>query len=403
MIRQAVEGPALSGSSKAWVTKFYTDRAFQPAFTSRGQLTYAAEQLRNSMITDIPSHGLILADYLTPAIQSYFAAPLLEGAWLRAEIDLAKAFVDASIHMSIGRLDLKSLANSGTPQTKTRFKDVKFERRAFTKWADLQSAVGAEGFQSVWNRIAPQHKIYSNLKSILASLRAVQAAGGFKAISPTSATLRVGSSHAVVAQLKARAKALGYFVTVLDNRFDQELSDIVRDIQKSNLASPTGYLSPGDKSGWEAFGVTSERRINQVELNMEKVRWLPEALEERHIFVNLAIQELTVVDPGLMNPLLKDMPVIVGQPLRKTPSMRDMVTDVVLNPTWTVPTTVFVEDKVPQIREIIATQGLLGVNTYFFDHQFSVKSGDLKETLSPDSIDWINIDPRNTDIYVVQA
>jgi murein L,D-transpeptidase YcbB/YkuD len=402
-IQAALATAAMPALTNTWVTKFYSDRAFQPVWTARGQLTYAAEQLKAALTAEVPANGLVLKDYLTPQLESYFAAPLTGSDWVNAELAFSKAFVEASIHMSIGRLDLKDLANSADPLTKQRFKDVKYERRAFSKWPDLQAAVSSEGFQSVWNRIAPQHKEYQNLKKVLASLRAVQASGGFKAISAPSMTLHLGSTGATVLALKTRAKFLGYQITNLDGNYDQEFRDIVIDIQNSNLADPTGVLASNDGPSWEAFGVTSERRITQVELNMEKLRWWPEVLEPKRIFVNLATQHLKVIDPTLTNPILLDMRVIVGQTGRKTPSMRDAVSDVILNPNWTVPSTVFAEDKVTHIRDLIAKQGMQGVTDYFTQGFFSVMNGDMTQTIPPESIDWINLDPKHADITIVQA
>ncbi|HVK61916.1 MAG TPA: L,D-transpeptidase family protein [Bdellovibrionales bacterium] len=392
-----------TGSSRAWINQFYVDRGFAPAWTARGQLTYAAEQLRRAIATELPAHGLVAKDYWTPELESYLTTPLTGDQWLKAELALSKAFVEASIHLNIGRLDLKALANSANATTKTRFKDVKYERRQFTRWADLQAAFGSEGIESVWNRLAPQHKRYQDLKIVLARLRAIQAQGGFKAIAAPGTTLKVGSTGATVQALKVRAKLLGYPITNLDSTFDQEFSSVIRDIQAANLAEPTGYLSPRDSASWETFSVTSERRINQVELNMEKIRWLPETLEQRHIFVNLAIQELNVVDPNLTNPKLANMRVIVGQPARKTPSMRDSITDVVFNPNWTVPTTVFAEDKLSMIRDVVTQQGYAGLYPWFEQNRFTVKDGSLTQILDPTTIDWMNLNPKTTDIYIVQA
>jgi murein L,D-transpeptidase YcbB/YkuD len=400
-VQQALAVAPLSGETKDWVTQFYTDRGFQPAWTARGQLTYAAEQLKNAMAQEIPAHGLVLKDYWTPELDQLFSAPINSESVSQVELALTKAFVRASVHINIGRLDLKALSNSSTSETKTRFKDVKYERRAFTHWADLQSALGSEGIAKVWNRLAPQHKLYQDLKKVLASLRTIQAGGGFKPIPTPSSTLRVGAVSPIVLALKNRAKLLGYTVTSLDNKFDDELAAIVKDIQEANLTEATGRVSPNDKGLWETLGVTCERRITQVELNMEKLRWLPEVLEPRHIFVNLAVQELNVVDPGLTNPILQKMKVIVGQPKRKTPSMRDVVRDVVLNPTWTAPSTVFVEDKVPHIRDLLNQQGMIGVTDYFSTNYFNVMRDDTP--VPPESIDWLNLDPRDTDITIVQS
>lgn len=385
-------GTTLPAASKAALQKFYADRNYQPAFVRGGQLTQQATELRDAIQRVLPAHGLIARDYLLPSVEAIYASPLNAQNWMQAELTLSRVFVDASIHLSIGRIDPKTVSS-----------DIKFVRRAFDRWADLQSAINNEGIANVWARITPQHDGYKRLMRILAHLRMVEAQGGFKAIAAASTTLRVGSTHPVVQQVKSRARTMGYQISSVDTRFDEEFANVVRDIQAANLADVTGQLSPKDTSSWEYFSVTSTRRIQQTELNMEKFRWLPPQLESRHIFVNLATQELNVVDPALANPALKSMRVIVGRPDRKTPSMRDEIKSVVLNPTWTVPPTVFAEDKLSAIREVIRTQGYAGLDYWFAQNHFILVDSDMNPGPHPTQIDWLGLNPRAADFYIRQT
>ncbi|MBA5764847.1 L,D-transpeptidase family protein, partial [Vibrio sp. 404] len=42
--------------------------------------------------------------------------------------------------------------------------------------------------------------------------------------------------------------------------------------------------------------------------------------------------------------------IVVGQPYRRTPSLRSEITHLTVNPTWTVPPTILREDVIPSVR-----------------------------------------------------
>ena len=71
--------------------------------------------------------------------------------------------------------------------------------------------------------------------------------------------------------------------------------------------------------GWRtvrAMNVPVERRIRQVEVNLERWRWLPRDLGQKYIAINIADFSLAVVENG---DVVMTMPVIVGTPYRRTP------------------------------------------------------------------------------------
>jgi murein L,D-transpeptidase YcbB/YkuD len=97
---------------------------------------------------------------------------------------------------------------------------------------------------------------------------------------------------------------------------------------------------PGGRSAVDA-------QIRQVGVNLERWRWLPRSLEPRHVVVNAADATLTVVEDGRVRLASR---VVVGDELHPTPVVRAEVTAVVLNPTWTVPTSIVVDEFLPKLR-----------------------------------------------------
>lgn len=382
----------LSATSRSFVQKLYEARGFAPIFVINGQLSPAAQELRAAVASIAPLHGLKVSDYWTTAHEAYFTIPFNPALATQVEMELARAYTDLAVHVSIGRINPSSVSS-----------DIKYARQPFNV-AALPAGVSGEGIAHMLNRIAPQHDLYKKQLTIMARLLQIKAQGGFASIGPAKSTLRVGVSSPIVAQIKTRLTQMGYRLTNTTPLYDDELAEVIRDVQTTNLTDPTGMIVPGSSATWEYFKNSSDRRIQQVEANLEKLRWMPNQLESRHIFVNLATSHLYVTDPNLGPQFntLRDMRIINGRPTRKTPSMRDSTENIVLNPTWGVPTTVFREDKVPMIRDILARGGQYALQDWFAQKRFTVMDDSFQNYIDPLTIDWLNLNPRAANFYIVQ-
>lgn len=81
-------------------------------------------------------------------------------------------------------------------------------------------------------------------------------------------------------------------------------------------------------------------RIRSLRINLERWRWMPRDLGERHILVNVAGFSLKVID---RDRVIDERAVIVGKPATPTPQFGSSVTGVVLNPWWDVPQSIIKE------------------------------------------------------------
>ena len=121
-------------------------------------------------------------------------------------------------------------------------------------------------------------------------------------------------------------------------------------------------------------------RARQIMLNMERWRWMPENLGERHLMVNLAAFELQDVEAAQV---VDRMNVVVGAVATQTPEFSDEMEYVELNPTWTVPYSIATKEMLPKLRR----------NPFAYAGDFDVfASGKLS---SWGSIDWAAFGPGN--------
>jgi murein L,D-transpeptidase YcbB/YkuD len=105
----------------------------------------------------------------------------------------------------------------------------------------------------------------------------------------------------------------------------------VRRFQWRHGLEQTGIV---DAETLAELNVTADARVNQIKLNLERWRWLPQDLGRRRIEVNIAAYELQVIDD---DEVAMRMRVVVGKAYRRTPVFSDTVRYIVLNPNWHVP------------------------------------------------------------------
>jgi murein L,D-transpeptidase YcbB/YkuD len=129
-------------------------------------------------------------------------------------------------------------------------------------------------------------------------------------------------------------------------------------------------IARGDSSSW------NEARLHQIELNMERWRWMPRTLGERHIVVNIPEYELRVVEGG--KPAFT-MKVVVGKEASKTPVFSDRMTHVVINPDWSVPDGITRSELAPAMLENPGHLAAQNMRVYVGDQEVDAGSIDWSD------------------------
>jgi len=87
------------------------------------------------------------------------------------------------------------------------------------------------------------------------------------------------------------------------------------------------------------------KRIRQLAVNLERWRWLPRDHGRRYIRVNIADFTLQLFEADTVALAMR---VVVGKTYRRTPVFSDLMTYLVINPYWTVPNTILLNDIAPK-------------------------------------------------------
>jgi L,D-transpeptidase YcbB len=363
----------------------YTQIGSQGLWYGNSQNTARLRQLLN-FLPQIESHGLKVNDYKL----SYWASMLSQNP-VAVDIELTKEVLKLLKDVRVGRVKPTSVSD-----------DVKFAQRRFDidqKVIDFINYPSASSF----NALAPQHRLYRDLAEALQKLRTINSRGGYAGVQSLNQTIRLGSVDPAIYQMKIILNIFGFNLYV-DDYFDASFEAAIKKIQQANLGQPDGIISPRSKDALAYFRMNSFERQQEVELMMEKIRWLPEYLGEKFIFLNIANQELSVVDPKLeASSPIRLQRVVVGRVSRKTPSMADKVTHVVINPTWTVPPGILAADKLPALRSAFVEGGYDGIQSYLDRQRFSLLDRVTQQPIDITFVDWMNVTAQDAPFKIVQA
>jgi murein L,D-transpeptidase YcbB/YkuD len=364
------------------VAEFYRQRHYYPAWLEGRQLSAQARRLLE-ILQGASAEGLNPEDYhastlgildaLNRALPSYGEMWDRQGR-ARLDILLTSAYLRYAGHLIRGRMDPAAVYPGewrATPKTL----DVVEVLREGLRWGNAAEAL---------EKIAPKNPVYVGLRDHLAFCRRIAAEGGWPQI-PAGKAVHFGESDWRIPWLRQHLAQVGDLRSVENvgtTVFDEETVAALQRFQVRHGLKPDGVFGP---STLAELNVSVEERIRQIELNMERSRWLPEDLGDRYLFVNIADFRLTVVEKGEE---VLNMNVVVGTPLRRTPVFSSRLSYLIFSPYWNVPVSILRKDKLPLIKANVK---------YLTSHHYQIIAWKEfpNQILDPADIDWEPVTAEN--------
>jgi murein L,D-transpeptidase YcbB/YkuD len=320
--------------------------AHEPLWTdATGRLRPAARQAL-ALLSDARSEGLDLADYRIEALSA--ASSALDGAAVGAasralagfDVALSRAVLRYFRHVHLGRVDAGAVG----------FRlDAQAEAHDFG--ALLRSALGADRIDDALSDLRPAIPQYDALRAALPKYRSV-ADHTDEEIPPAPGPVRVGDSYVGIAALHRRLVALGDLPADAPppaaDAYGGALVEGVKRFQVRHGLAPDGVLGAATLA---ALRVPLAWRVRQIELALERLRWLPDFGEGRLVAINIPMFRLFAWDampPG--GPPAIAMDVIVGRALRtETPVFAEPMREVIFQPYWNVPRSILLDEILPAL------------------------------------------------------
>jgi murein L,D-transpeptidase YcbB/YkuD len=348
------------------VSEFYELRQFTPAWTENATVDALLREL-----DAIREDGLDPEDYHLAELHLRYAqrqtGPSDTAAQADFELLASQSYLRALAHLFRGKV------NPATLDTQWNFalRDIS----TGAAFDIVNAAVETGNIGSAFDRARPQHPVYRKARQALATLRAIDADGGWPQLTTTT-TLKPGMDDAQVTLLRRRLARVGYLPEdrTASTLYDDELSAVVRTYQREQYLDVDAAIGPATRA---ALNESAQARIEQARVNLERGRWLLHDIADNTVVVDVAGFKVYYLRQGKR---IWEANVQVGKPFRSTPIFRSDINRVTFNPTWTVPPTIYRQDLLPKIRRD---------PTYLATHNMRVLNTAGRE-INPASVNWNN-------------
>jgi murein L,D-transpeptidase YcbB/YkuD len=349
-LQQRLDGPLLSALRTQWAPKytaavreFYARRGYRPLWIGQGLSTHG-DALR-ATLSRASEHGLDPAAYRVPEFET------------RGRVSTA-AEPDLELALTYAYLEYATDVLSGVIDNPRAIGRVQRDSRRPDPLALLEGIANAPNPAAYLARLWPDGRRYNALKTALAKYRQIERNGGWPIVAG-GPTLKPGAHAPRVAQVKQRLLVTGDLARLGDSEFfDEELAAAIRKFQNRHGLKDDGTIGADTVA---AMNVPVKERIEQIVINLERRRWLAAHLGDRYLYLNIADNDVKLVDKDRT---IHTARVIVGKPYQQTPVFSAAMIQIEINPYWNVPRSIAVNELWPIFRR---NHGYAAANDYIID------------------------------------
>jgi len=217
-------------------------------------------------------------------------------------------------------------------------------RKKVNAMALLDSLIATQG-QNIeeWE---PVNRQYNLMKNELKRYNDIKKSGTWQVISlGNKKTYKQGDSAIAVKYIKQRLASTGdYNANDTLQTFTNDLLVAVKRAQKRFGLNENGII---DETLIKSLNVPVSTRIEQLLINMERMRWMPKEPEANRIIVNIPEFKLHVIENGKK---AFDMNIVVGTAANSTVIFNDVLKYVVFSPYWNIPRSIVRNEIFPAMQ-----------------------------------------------------
>lgn len=333
--------------SRDAIFAIYKEIGFAPIWIYNQGLTEKGRRLLETL-AGAPKHALTVERYLPPVLTSFGSVPnsLLDDPRKAAalEVGLTMMALRYARHASGGQVEPEKIGKSYdiTPPVVGRAEA-------------LRSLATTDQPDDYLEGLHPRHPLYLKLKLELNGANDNARQKPVRPI-PAGRLLQKGSVNARVLLIRARLAKLGFLPQdqgPSEDYFDEKLDRAIKKFQATHGLARDGLVGRRTLRALNDGRSRARKRRRsgdfkrKLVLNMERLRWLPRDLGDRHIIVNQAAYQAQVIEEGRK---IHQMKVIIGKPRHPTPLFSDEMETVVFNPYWYIPRSILKTSHLPRAR-----------------------------------------------------
>jgi murein L,D-transpeptidase YcbB/YkuD len=233
------------------------------------------------------------------------------------------------------------------------YKEADVDDREFETFVPIKKVSALALADSILSRknkdnakYAASNPYYSGLKEQLARYVAIHKKGGWDTVPVTKTKFSPGKNFPELLAIKKRLAVTGEF-TAQDTTgmLTPELDAAIKEYQTNQGITPDGKITP---ALIKSMNVSALSRIEQVLVNMERMRWMPTRKEGKLIMVNIPEFTLHVTEG---DEHVIHMAVVVGKEGHSTTMFSDDLDQIVFSPYWNIPPSIVKNEILPSISK----------------------------------------------------
>ncbi len=188
---------------------------------------------------------------------------------------------------------------------------------------------------------------YKLLKAELGKYADIEKNGGWQTLPTDAKQFKKGTSSPTILALKKRLQITGDLNTIADTtlQYSDFLDQGIKNAQKRFGYKPDGIVTA---TLLKDLNVPVEARLEQIMINMNRMRWMPQEPDGRLILVNIPEFVLHLFDGKTK---VFDMNVVVGKEGNNTMMFTGKLSQVVFSPYWNVPPSIVKKELEPSIAK----------------------------------------------------
>jgi murein L,D-transpeptidase YcbB/YkuD len=337
--------------------EFYKTRSSRPAWVIDEELS--GEMI--SILSNAAYYGLDSAEYNVTGIKKLMEhveatddKDAKNKLFAQADLALTDAYFRFASHVSNGRLDRETLERKPVVISKELMQHLE---RSLKKDHITESITALE----------PKQADYVYLRKGMENY--------LKTVPLTRDSVSIPDPDKDSAGCYALVKNILIDQRYLDTNKQKNDSSLVialRQFQTQHGLEPDGKAGANTRA---ALSVSTYERYKQLAVNMERWRWQDE-WGTQYIFVNIPAYHLKAIKDNKKDMELR---VIVGKPVTPTPEVSSKIENMITNPFWHVPQSIYSKELIPELQE--------NGSAYLAKHSYKVfdKNNNL---VDPASVDW---------------
>ena len=324
-----IDSVSIINTKNEHLIEFYRKHQFETVWDSKSDRDSLLFEISNS-----ENEGLEPEDYNNMELHSLEEKreDLPDSIVTKYDILLTRSAQRLINHLSKGKLNPKLL-----------YANWDLEEKKVPINAILEDALDNDNLKTAIENCKPKHWMYQRLKASLRILKQFPK-DNLTELVDLKERIVPNKKNKYLPLIKRRLIYWGDMTekdTLLTTLYNKKTQEAVKTFQTRHGLKSDAVIG---RSTIDALNFSRNQRIEQVIANLERWRWFANDFGSHYLLINIPDYSIVAVKN---KDTLQSQRVVVGRDTRKTPVLDSKLSNINLNPNWTVPPTILKEDIYP--------------------------------------------------------